>query len=369
MKSDKILASYDASIDAYSAYTKNLAKLLAALLKQEGIEFFRIEKRTKKKDSLAEKIQREDKDGKYESLEDVTDISGIRIITYLKEDCDQISEFLSKEFDIDAVNSVHKSEDLESDRFGYQSIHLILSYKKERTKLTDFRRFGGLKAEVQIKTLLQHTWAAIDWKLRYKSSVEVPKRLRRRLYRISALLEAADDDFSYVSTTTKEIKEQYKISADEGNYNIALDAESIATFFANEEWYRENVSPVTSLAIEQEFDVRDDDMERFYNKFFKTTSLLGINTVFDLMKVLEGIRKSDTSILREIYSEWAKGRGGPWSSSLGVIRIAITASRPDLAQRVISEASFNSDMNDILIEKLGIGGVVSPPNDAPPATQ
>jgi ppGpp synthetase/RelA/SpoT-type nucleotidyltranferase len=66
---------------------KNMEANGGKLLVDTGIEFSSIEKRTKSIESLSGKIERGGKAGKYNSLQEITDLSGIRIVAYLKEDC------------------------------------------------------------------------------------------------------------------------------------------------------------------------------------------------------------------------------------------------------------------------------------------
>lgn len=56
----------------------------------------------------------------------------------------------------------------------------------------------GRKVEVQVRTLAQHIWAAASHKLQYKHEESVPLPLRRSIYRVSALLETVDLEFSRV---------------------------------------------------------------------------------------------------------------------------------------------------------------------------
>jgi hypothetical protein len=49
---------------------------------------------------------------------------------------------------------------------------------------------------VQVRTVLQHAWASISHALQYKQEDDIPRALRRRLARISALLEVADEEFA-----------------------------------------------------------------------------------------------------------------------------------------------------------------------------
>lgn len=194
--SKEILTEYDSQSATYEAFGKSVATLLERLLQAKGVDHLPIEWRTKERVSVAEKIVRPDKAGKYERLTDLTDISGVRVIAFLQEDCENICQIIKDNFSVDYENSIRKVDELDPDRFGYTSIHYVVSHADERLKWPEFSDFEGMRAEIQVRTVLQHSWAAIDWKLRYKSKAEVPVSLRRRLHRISALLEAADSEFS-----------------------------------------------------------------------------------------------------------------------------------------------------------------------------
>lgn len=214
----------------HQAFTDKCKGLIETLLKDNSIEYFSIESRTKTQESFEGKIQRDDKSGKYAQIGDVTDISGVRIIAYLQEDCIRIISTIRSAFSIDEKNSDDKSVSIDPDKFGYLSSHLIASFTADRIILPEFKRFDGLKVEFQVRTLLQHTWAAIDWKLRYKSQNEAPKELRRRLYRISALLEAADDDFSFVSSRIQILRQEYEKKIKAGDLQITINSDSLSTF-------------------------------------------------------------------------------------------------------------------------------------------
>ncbi|MDZ7820160.1 MAG: hypothetical protein U5K55_16870 [Aliarcobacter sp.] len=51
---------------------------------------------------------------------------------------------------------------------------------------------------MQVRTVLMHTWAAIEHKLGYKNDQQLPKNLKRKLYLMSAQLENADMQFQEI---------------------------------------------------------------------------------------------------------------------------------------------------------------------------
>ncbi|MDN3583387.1 hypothetical protein [Mucilaginibacter flavus] len=148
--------------------------------------------RTKTIESLSKKI--DDKSGKYSVLNDITDIVGIRIITYLESEVDLVADLVEKEFVKDLENSIDKRK-LKADQFGYRSLHIVVSLNESRLRLKEYKRYKGLKCEIQVRSILQHAWAEIEHDLGYKGEVSIPEPYKRSFNRLSALLETADIEF------------------------------------------------------------------------------------------------------------------------------------------------------------------------------
>lgn len=216
----------------YEQLVRAVRPLLQRLAADHGVEVALIEDRVKEQDSLEHKIGRPDKAGKYEKLDDITDLCGLRIVLFTNEDCVVMSEAISQNFTIDLENSVVKSDSYSDDRFGYLSTHLIASLPQNRVALFEFRHLADLKMEIQIRTVLQHAWAVLDWKLRYKTEKEVPRELRRKLFRISALLEAADEAFSDLQLSAVNLRSEYDKDIRTGKFGIPLNRDSLQSFLS-----------------------------------------------------------------------------------------------------------------------------------------
>jgi putative GTP pyrophosphokinase len=285
MESEQLTNEFRQSRDVYAAFTSSVESLLRNLISATGIEPFAYEGRTKTIASFDEKIQREDKAGKYSCLNDVTDLSGVRIICYLQEDCDAVSKIIEEEFSVDAVNSISKHDELDPDKFGYLSTHYVVSLNDARGGLKEFRAFSGLKVEIQIRTLLQHTWAAIDWKFRYKEEREAPKTLRRRLFRISALLEAADNEFSHVKTELDDLRISYATSVAAGELRISINSESMDSYL-NDSLV---VKSIINIAKESGITVIPATQDSAQGRLVSTATALGYKYIEDLDNVIRAL--------------------------------------------------------------------------------
>ena len=212
--------------------TARLQALIVDLLAEASLEVIQIEARTKAIDSFTEKISR--KRVKYANpLAEVTDLVGLRIITYYREDVTRVGEILKKEFQIDATNSVDKAAALDPDRFGYTSVHYVVTLSPDRRRLAEWKPYAGFRAEIQVRTALQHAWSAVNHKLDYKSPTEVPRELRRRLFRLSALFELADEQFSELRDARAQIASDYAEDVRDGQLDIPLDQASLIAYLAD----------------------------------------------------------------------------------------------------------------------------------------
>jgi putative GTP pyrophosphokinase len=173
-----------------------------------------------------EKIERK----KYvDPFNQVEDICGIRIICYYQSDIQRINEIIQEEFEV--LESQDKEELLEADQFGYRSIHFIVKINKNWLRAPNFRGLEHLKAEIQVRTVLMHAWAEIQHKLAYKKESHIPKQFKRKLHRISAKLEEADEQFEEVRKEVGEYKDDVvKVAEDSFNIDIELNLDSLKAF-------------------------------------------------------------------------------------------------------------------------------------------
>lgn len=226
-------AAYSAVRDTYERYCEKLQDLLALVLDTYGIEYVQMEGRAKDVASFTEKIQR--KGGKYgDPLAEVTDLAGIRIIAYYVEDVERIASIIRQEFSVLEEHSGDKQAELADNEFGYASFHLVLELAEKRSSLLEWQEFAGRKAEIQVRTALQHAWAAVNHKLDYKKSQDSPRELRRRLFRLSALFELADEEFSKIRLEGQRISADYVREVRSGTYDLEVNVDSVTA------WIRED---------------------------------------------------------------------------------------------------------------------------------
>lgn len=195
-KNLSILEEYDQHRDRYDRFVSEIKHQIVNILQMEHIVCNAVTSRLKGRDSLSKKL--EQKGDKYTTLSDITDIAGVRIITYYIDDVSKASKIIEREFVVDTANSIDKSEMLEPDRFGYCSVHYVVEMSQSRLNLPEYNDFVGMKCEIQIRSVLQHAWAEIEHDLGYKSEIAIPKNIRRNFSRLSGLLEIADDEFQQI---------------------------------------------------------------------------------------------------------------------------------------------------------------------------
>ena len=85
---------------------KDAYDLLSTKLREQGIYVTAIEYRVKTEKSLAGKLEL--KGAKYKTIEDITDLVGLRIITFYTDEVDKVAAIAKRIFDIDWKESVDK---------------------------------------------------------------------------------------------------------------------------------------------------------------------------------------------------------------------------------------------------------------------
>ena len=190
LKCKLILEDYRKQREHFVKLGDVVHQMLANIAKDLGLTVLAVEHRVKEEKSLAGKLERKG-DG-YNTLEDITDILGCRVICFLSDEIDKIGKKVEENFVIDWENSSDKRTLLKENAFGYLSLHYICSLPFG-DKWPD--EICGKKFEIQIRTILQHAWSAIHHDIGYKSDFGVPRDISRQFARLAGLLELADDEF------------------------------------------------------------------------------------------------------------------------------------------------------------------------------
>lgn len=291
--STSILDGYDTEIEANRGFTAKLQSLLVELLSQEKIAPHSVACRLKSRDSLKRKIARPEKN--YRTLSDVTDLCGVRVITYLKSDIERVAAVIEREFKVDGRRSIDRRAFAEPDRFGYASMHYVVSFKNDRLRLREYAAYKGRVAEIQVRSIIMHAWAEIEHDLGYKSEVAIPKNYRRRFSRLSALLELADDEFQSLSESFTSyratLSEDFKAGVPKGPVN----GDSLLAFV-------QNYKPLAALEREIALSSKSKIVPAREPISDIATSLqfLGVKTFEELITAFERHK----SAVRKWGSEW-----------------------------------------------------------------
>lgn len=127
------------------------------------------------------------------TLSELSDLIGVRVIVLFERDIERVSSAIAETFQI--LEADDKRERRSVDQFGYASVHYDVAVPKAWAVVPSIRAFVRFGAEIQIRTLAQHMWAAASHELQYKIEESVPEEVRRSIHRIASLLETVDAEY------------------------------------------------------------------------------------------------------------------------------------------------------------------------------
>lgn len=183
------------ALSQHRRLTPAIVRLLENVLSRSSIEYLSIVGRTKEIASTEEKIRRK----KYTQPEmQLTDLSGIRVITFLETQVKAISDLIRATFDVDEKNSLDRASHLGDDRIGYRSTHFVCTLGQSRRGLREYEALSELIFEVQVRTVLQHAWAELAHDRSFKLGSGLPAKIQRKLNLYSGMLEIVDGAFDEI---------------------------------------------------------------------------------------------------------------------------------------------------------------------------
>ena len=215
--------------------TDRFVALVTTLLDDGGINYLSVTGRAKSVASFAAKADRTvDGTRLYaDPLEEITDQIGVRVITYLRSDVAAVADVLGDQLRVLDDRDLGQ-ETASEGRFGYASRHLLVALDTAAGVAPADDALPERRAQVQVRTVLQHAWAEFEHAIRYKGTIpaeDVPD-LDRRFTLAAGLLELADREFSLISDRLQASVRDQKPEENGGDPRIS--AQDLATFLAGQ---------------------------------------------------------------------------------------------------------------------------------------
>ena len=250
---------FDRRLPLYEELCETVIASIRKVLADNAVEVTAVEGRVKQRNSLIGKLIR--KGHKYSGLDDITDIVGIRIITLFCDDVDRVASYMEKMFDVDWDESIDKRKMHEKNSFGYNSLHYICRMPK--TLCGDGRapEQSSIRFEIQMRSTLQHVWAAMEHDIGYKSDIETPPEYTRMFGRLAGMLELADEEFSRIRISVAAYRRRMEALIEAGKLSdVQLDGDTFGTYIAQKPF--DNL--VNRIAAINQGEIQETSFEPFY---------------------------------------------------------------------------------------------------------
>lgn len=333
-----IMKEYSLQSGQYSDFTQRIESLVRELLREQNISVYTITSRVKSGSCIEAKIQ--ESDGKCTNLCDITDIAGVRVITYSSDEVDRVAAVIREEFDIDTSSSTNEQSLLDPDRFGCLSLNFVIRLSHKRLELSEYRRFSDCKAEIQVRSMLQHSWAEIEQDLGYKDSHAIPKDMKRSFVRLASLLETADIQLAAIRCGLQEYEAEVPRRIDDAPSSVLIDQTSLKYLVENNKLVKNLDSEIASsigadIALHEEFLGRLVDKLNYFN----------LTTIADVDRCLSEVGSTTVSFAKAFTNKEHKGF---WAGGCLFYMCYILAAKSGSTEAIIDymERTFSETSTD-----------------------
>lgn len=219
---------YDDNAHTLDGAAESFLTLIRSLLADGEYGFAVATGRVKDREESIKKFQRkyqtelENAQTPYEISDHITDLIGLRLVCLYEDEIEPIGELIRAQFQTLGVTDKIAQIESTEDAFGYKGLHLDLRLDAVRAAMPEYRLFAPFRFELQIRTIIQDSWSALDHKIKYKKSIPAP--LKRRINTLAALFELADREFRHVRDATLAEIEKARVEGEQEEAAAAMPA-------------------------------------------------------------------------------------------------------------------------------------------------
>lgn len=184
-----------------TAQAQAVNRLLMDLLAGGTTTIHAITSRPKEYASALEKVIRK---GYGRPKQQLTDLVGARVVTFYPTDVDRVVALLRSELQIhpDTRLSPDWRVRLDTSEFGYRSVHLVASVGPRQ--IVAYPQLKNLWFEIQVRSILEDSWAEFDHDIVYKIRAGANRDLLRGFSSLAAVLEFVDRGFESLRSEQSE---------------------------------------------------------------------------------------------------------------------------------------------------------------------
>ncbi len=227
----KQIEAYSSERAHYVCYAEALRKVFETACKL-AVPTAIVQSRAKDVSSFAEKSAR--KADKYKDpVHDFTDLCGARIIVQTLQQVKAVRHYIEANFLI--LETDDKGLQLKEDKFGYRDMHYIVALRPDRglgISKEDEEKIGTRRAEVQIRTCVQHAWADTLHDRLYKTKLRLSPETKRDSALLAAIMEDGDRNFDQLAEQVDGMLANYTAHADRADVEKEIGVQQV--ILANE---------------------------------------------------------------------------------------------------------------------------------------
>ena len=202
----------------YADFAEAVAAILeAAVAEHNDLRLQNIQGRAKEVDSLRAKLVKAEAAADA-AIDDIAkDVSGCRLIFYTNGDVHRFgqSSVLRENFTVDYDRSkIHYPDSKEDGAEFFISENWVVTLSDARSALPEYRRFAGLRCEIQVQTILDHAWAEMAHDTIYKPMTDVGfgaakvEAMRKRLRKVmQEFLQPAGYAFDKIASDYAQLRD------------------------------------------------------------------------------------------------------------------------------------------------------------------